>query len=73
MKLYNVTRWLKLPVTVMCEGDAELEHVRKLTPAQYTDYWYNQTDDDEKREMLCEVDLEQIGEQETEPLGEDNV
>ena len=69
MKAYNVTRWLVLPVTVYCEGEAERDLVKGLTSAQFTDYWYGHTDTDEKLYLLNEVDLEEQR-QEVEEIGD---
>src|SRR5260221_14496498 len=72
MKIYYVTRTFKLPVSILCCGEEELERVKACNPSQFTDYWFERADGDEREEVLFSCELEQLGSQTVEVASEDD-
>jgi len=72
MKIYNITRWMKIPVTVMVMGEKEKEKVQQMTPKEFSDYFYEHTERDEREGYWEGTDYEQVGEQEVEFVDEDD-
>ncbi len=70
MKGYYIIRSFSLPVSVFCEGEAERSHVEQLSNAEFTQWWQNHTDHDERDGLLDGVDLVRVSSQTTECVGD---
>ena len=63
MKTYYVTRMIQIPVAVMIDNEYEMEKVRQMSLADFIEYWFANSDTDEREELLYSADDRQTAPQ----------
>lgn len=71
MKVYYVTRMIQIPVAIMTVNEQEMEEVKQMSLHDFIEYWFANSDGDEREELLYSADDRQTAPQIVNEVGEE--